>query len=131
MPPWTTLVTVLLVIEYHAFVIPIIVERRRTKISPPAMTGDPRLERAIRVHLNTLEKLAFVLPTLWIAALIIGDVPAAAAGGAWGLTRVVYAIGYIRGAKGRALGAISGDVAEFALEIMALWGAVSLVWPAG
>ena len=128
MPPWTALVTVVLVAEYYAFAGLVYLARRRTGIRAPAMVGDPGLERAIRVHLNTLEKLAIVVPTLWITAWSVGDGPAALAGAGWGASRLVYAAGYLRSARGRTLGAIIGDVFEIGLLALATYGVAS-TWP--
>jgi hypothetical protein len=123
LPAWTALVTVVLVAEYYSFARLVALARRRTGIKAPAMVGDPALERTIRVHLNTLEKLAVVMPTLWIAAGTVGDLPAAAIGGAWGATRIVYAIGYLRSPRGRWAGAILGDACEILLVVLAGYGA--------
>ena len=127
MPAWTALVTVLIVAEYYAFTLPVLLARRRTGIRAPAMSGHPDLDRAIRVHLNTHEKLMVVLPLLWVAAFTVGDRPAAIAAAAWAATRLVYAVGYLRSARGRTLGSLLGDVFEFALLGMALVGAVGAV----
>ena len=40
-----------------------------TGILAPTMTGDPRLERAVRAHANTLEWLPIFLPALWLFAI--------------------------------------------------------------
>jgi glutathione S-transferase len=122
MPSWTALVTVVLVAQYYAFTVPIYAARRRSGIRAPAMVGDTGLERAIRVHLNTLEKLAIVFPTLWITAWSVGDAPAAIAGAGWGASRIVYAAGYLRSARWRTPGAILGDVFEIGLLVLATYG---------
>lgn len=124
---WTMLATVVIAVEYWAFSLPVVLARRRTGIRPPAMSGHPDLDRAMRVHLNTLEKLGLVLPTMWVAAMTVGDVPAGVAGLAWAATRVVFAVGYLRSASGRTAGALLGDVPEFSLAGMALFGAVRQV----
>jgi glutathione S-transferase len=126
-PAWTALVTVALVAEYYLFTLPIYAARRSTGIRAPAMQGHPDLDRAIRVHLNTLEKLLIVFPTLWIAAWTVGDLPAAVSGAAWGVSRVIYAVGYLRSARGRTLGALLGDVVEVGLLGLAGYGVVALL----
>src|SRR5262245_45149996 len=47
------------------------VARTRSKVGilAPAMTGDPKLERTIRAHLNTLEWMPIFLPSLWLFAV--------------------------------------------------------------
>jgi glutathione S-transferase len=110
MPPFTAIVTVAIVIEYWAFAGLVTIARYRTGIRAPAMVGHPDLEHAIRVHLNTLEKLAIV-------------VPAAATAAAWAATRILYAVGYLHSPRGRTVGAILGDVCEAVLVALAGYGA--------
>jgi uncharacterized membrane protein YecN with MAPEG domain len=40
-----------------------------TGIVAPTMTGDPRLERAFRAHLNTIEWTPVFLPSMWLFAI--------------------------------------------------------------
>ncbi|MBS0219987.1 MAG: MAPEG family protein [Proteobacteria bacterium] len=68
--------------------------RRKVGIFPPAMTGDPLLERTIRAHANTLEWLPIFLPSLWLAAIYWSDLIAAILGAIWIVGRIVYFIGY-------------------------------------
>lgn len=100
--------------------------RRRSGISAPAMTGDPDLERHIRVHLNTLEWLPIYLPSLWLFALAWGqDLLAAGLGGVWMLGRILYALGYVKDPGKRELGFM---VQMLAVAIL-LFGALGkLVW---
>ncbi len=68
----------------------------KTGILPPAMTGDPRLERAFRAHYNTLEWILIFLPAMWLFAIYWSPVWAA---GAWaGVDRRphrIYFVGYL------------------------------------
>lgn len=125
LPYWTALTTLVIVAEYYCFSFLVFAARRRTGIWPPAMVGAPELERAVRVHLNTLEKLVVVVPCAWIVAWTLGDVPAGAAAGAWAVTRLIYAVGYLRSAAGRTLGAVLGDAVEVGVIGMAVYGVLS------
>ena len=100
--------------------------RRRSGINAPAMTGDPDLERNIRVHLNTLEWLPLYLPSLWLFALAWGlDWVAAGLGGVWMLGRILYALGYVKDPGKRELGFM---IQMLAVAIL-LFGALGrLVW---
>ncbi|MDH4386917.1 MAG: MAPEG family protein [Caulobacter sp.] len=100
--------------------------RRRSGINAPAMTGDPDLERHIRVHLNTLEWLPIYLPSLWLFALAWGqDLLAAGLGGVWMLGRILYALGYVKDPGKRELGFM---IQMLAVAIL-LFGALGkLVW---
>ncbi len=100
--------------------------RRRSGINAPAMTGDPDLERNIRVHLNTLEWLPLYLPSLWLFALAWGqDWVAAGLGGVWMLGRILYALGYVKDPGKREMGFMIQMLATAIL----LFGALGrLVW---
>jgi uncharacterized membrane protein YecN with MAPEG domain len=78
--------------------------RRTCGISAPVMTGDPRLERAVRVHYNTMEWLPVFLVSLWIFALYWNDLVAAGLGVVWIVGRIVYARGYMADPLKRAPG---------------------------
>jgi glutathione S-transferase len=71
--------------------------RRRVGIQPPAMTGSPDLERALRIQGNTLEQLVIFVPALWLAALYFQGWIPAALGLVWCLGRVIYAPLYLAG----------------------------------
>ena len=43
--------------------------RRKAGIPPPAVTGSPDLECALRVQANTVEQFILFLPALWVAAI--------------------------------------------------------------
>lgn len=78
--------------------------RGRSGIKAPAMSGDPSLERAIRVHMNTLEQLGMFLPALLVCAAYFGDPLTAAVGLVWVIGRIAYAIGYQKAAAKREWG---------------------------
>jgi uncharacterized membrane protein YecN with MAPEG domain len=91
--------------------------RSRSGIKAPAMTGDPALERAIRVHMNTLEQLGMFLPALLVCAAYWGDLPTAIVGLVWVIGRVWYAVGYQQAAAKREMG-----FGVTALALVAAWG---------
>ena len=76
--------------------------RRATGIQPPAMSGDPRLERALRVQGNTVEQFVIFLPALWLAALYFQGWVPPIIGLVWCLGRIIYAFGYYGGRQERA-----------------------------
>jgi glutathione S-transferase len=61
-----------------------------TGILAPMTTGDPRLERAFRAHLNTVEWTPIFLPAMWLFAIYWSVPWAAALGSVWLVGRVVY-----------------------------------------
>lgn len=78
--------------------------RHACGIQAPQMTGDVRLERAIRVHYNTLEWLPVFLLSLWLFGLYWNERVAALLGVIWILGRVLFAVGYMAEPAKRGLG---------------------------
>jgi glutathione S-transferase len=101
MPRYTALITLLTVALYFSFALRVAIARRRFGVPLPATSGHPDFERVFRVHQNTLEWLPIFLASLWICALSLGDLVAAALGLAWLLGRIVYAAGYTRAVEKR------------------------------
>lgn len=97
--------------------------RRSTGIQPPAMTGDPRLERALRVQGNTVEGFIIFLPALWVAALYFQGWFPPIIGAIWCLGRVAYAVGYMSDAGRRHIGFA---VCIFSVLALVILGAIGL-----
>lgn len=116
--PLTALATLLAIILYGAFGGLVSRARGRYNIHAPATTGHPDFERRYRVHANTLEALAMLLPVMWLCALWIGDVWAALGGVVWCVGRVIYAWGYLRDANKREIGFYIGS-APFLVMLVA------------
>ena len=91
-----------------------------TGILAPTMTGDPRLERAIRAHLNTIEWIPIFLPSLWLFAIYWSALWAAAFGVLWLIGRIVYFAGYLSESDKRFPGFFIQSIAAFALVLGAL-----------
>ncbi len=101
---WTALVTILALLVYFAMGLQVARARGRSGIEPPAMTGDPVLERANRVHVNTLEWLPLFLAGLWLFAIYWDERVAAGLGVVWILGRLVYSAGYMAAPAKRSMG---------------------------
>lgn len=98
------LMTLLAVLWYMVTVWQVGRARAKYKVYAPATTGDPGFERAFRVQMNELENLVAFLPPMWIYAWFGNPRLAAIACGVYIAGRVIYAIGYWREARRRALG---------------------------
>jgi len=98
--------------------------RSKCGIHAPAMTGDPVLERTIRVQANTLEWLPVFLVSLWLFALYWNDLWAAIAGVVWIFGRILYALGYVADPKKRELGFLIQLIATAVLLFGALGRAI-------
>ncbi len=94
MPNYTALVTLLAIAVY--FFIATRVARARAKfgVRLPATSGHPDFERVFRVHQNMLEWTPTFLVPLWLSAIYVSDIGAAALGLVWIIGRVVYFVGY-------------------------------------
>ena len=90
----TAAVTLLTLLIKLAFVWGVGSARRRARIDAPAMSGDPGLERALRIQGNTVEQLVVFLPALWLAALYFQGWWAPILGLIWCLGRIVYGFTY-------------------------------------
>lgn len=99
MDPYVALVTLAALAFYFTATLAVGGARRASGIQAPAMTGDPRLERAVRVQTNTLEWLPIFLVTLWLFALSAptpwGRWGAVVGGLVWIVGRSMYMTGYM------------------------------------
>ena len=112
---YVALVTIAALLTYFWMSLRVGQARAKTGIAAPAMTGDPMLERAIRIHYNTLEALPLFLAGLWLFAIYWNDLFAAAMGVVWIVGRVVYALGYAADPAKREVGFMIQLVATAAL----------------
>jgi glutathione S-transferase len=116
-----TLLAVLITIGFS-----ILVSRVRTAkgVQPPAMSGAPEVERALRVHGNTIEQIVVFLPALWLAALYFPGWWAPIIGLVWCLGRILYAAGYMAGEHKRLIGFILTIIPTLILILLAAIGIV-------
>ena len=122
----SAVVTVLIILVYFAMGLGVATARRKTGIDAPATTGHPDLERAMRVHYNTLEQMPIILPLLWLSTIyfhMLAWLPAAF-GLVWLVGRVVYWQGYIAHPDKRSMGFLIGSVAALGLLVLAIIGIV-------
>jgi uncharacterized membrane protein YecN with MAPEG domain len=119
------IVTILALLTYFAMGLGVARARQKCGIHAPTMTGDPILERAIRVQANTLEWLPIFLVSLWLFALYWSDLVAALLGLVWIVGRLLYWRGYIADPARRELGFL---VQTLACGVL-LFGALGrIVW---
>ena len=121
----TALVTLLAILIAIGTAILVARVRTVTGILPPAMSGDPRVERALRVQGNTVEGFIAFLPALWLAALYFQGWVPPIIGLIWCLGRIAYAVGYMADAKRRHLGFGICILSVFVLVILAGIGIIN------
>src|SRR5688572_8286418 len=104
-----------------------LVGRARAKhgIRAPAMMGHPDFERANRVHVNTLENLIIFIPAVWIFATYVSASWAAGLGFVFVAARAAYAVGYLKAAEKRGIGAGITGIVNIVLVVGALVGVAS------
>ena len=98
--------------------------RGKYGVKAPATTGNEYFERAYRVQMNTLEQLAFFLPSMWLYALVLNDIGAAVGGVIWVIGRLIYALAYAKNPSSRGLGYGISFLAAVGLFLGAAYGVV-------
>jgi len=122
---YVALVTILALLVYAWMGVRVGGARSKSGVAAPAMTGDPVLERHIRVQANTLEWLPIFLAGLWLFAIYWNDLIAAGLGLVWIVGRIVYAVGYVADPAKRETGFVIQALAAAVL----LFGALGrIVW---
>ena len=121
----TALVTLLAILIAIGTAILVARVRTVTGVLPPAMSGDPRVERALRVQGNTVEGFIAFLQALWLAALYFQGWVPPIIGLIWCLGRIAYAVGYMADAKRRHLGFGICILSVFVLIILAGIGIIN------
>lgn len=101
---WVTLVSGLALLTYYFTLLIAGVARVRFKVPAPSHDGPEDYVRRVRAHQNTLEHLALFLPGMWLFAIVVSPVWAAALGAIWPPARLAYAMGYHRAAEKRRIG---------------------------
>jgi glutathione S-transferase len=124
MPNFTAIVTLLAAIVYFWISFRVAQARAKYGVKPPAMTGHPDFERAVRIQMNTLEWMPIFLPAIWLAAIYVSDIGAALLGVVWITGRVLYMRGYAQAAEKREVGFFVQAIAAGVLWLAALIGAV-------
>ncbi|MBA4209852.1 MAG: MAPEG domain-containing protein [Parvibaculum sp.] len=129
--PLTGLVTIITLIVYFWMAFKVGKARGTFNIPAPRMDGPDDFLRVLRVQGNTAENLLIFLPALWLFALTIGDLWAAAIGIFYPVGRVLYARGYYAAALKRSTGftvglasstiLLLGALIALALQAAAIW----------
>lgn len=129
--PLTGLVTIITLIVYFWMAFKVGKARGTFNIPAPRMDGPDDFLRVLRVQGNTAENLLIFLPALWLFALTIGDLWAAAVGIFYPIGRVLYARGYYAAALKRSTGftvglasstiLLLGALIALALQAAAIW----------
>ena len=121
----TALITCLAVAVYFSTTILVSRARSAYGIKAPATSGNPDFERVFRVQMNTLEAMPVFLPVLWLFAVYVGDLFAAAIGLIWIAGRILYIVTYTKAADKRGPGF---GIQAFATVALWLGATGAIVW---
>jgi glutathione S-transferase len=124
MPNWTALVTLLAIALYFFLATRVAVARVKFGVKLPATTGNPDFERIFRVHVNMLEWMPTFLVPLWLCAIYLSDIGAAALGLVWIAGRTWYYVGYRAAVEKRLPGFFVQAIACLLLLVGAVAGIV-------
>jgi len=124
MPRYTALVTLLAIAFYFFLGTRVAAARGKFGVKLPATTGNPDFERVYRVQMNTLEWLPVFLVSLWLCALYLSDIGAAAVGVVWIVGRALYYVGYSKATEKRLPGFFIQVTACSLLFVGALVGVI-------
>jgi glutathione S-transferase len=113
----------LALVEYMVMGALVAFARTKYGIAAPALTGHPDFERTNRVHVNTLENLIIFIPSVWIFGAYLSALWAAVLGFLFVAARAVYAVGYLKAAERRSIGA---SVTGFVETVLVAGGLVGL-----
>jgi uncharacterized membrane protein YecN with MAPEG domain len=119
----TALVTILALLVYLGMGLKVAFARGKSGIEAPAMTGHPLLERANRVHINTLEWLPLFLIGLWLFAIYWNELVAAGLGLVWIIGRLLYSAGYTADPAKRS----TGFLIQALTSLVLLFGALGRI----
>lgn len=78
--------------------------RGRFEVPAPSHDGPEEYVRHVRAHQNTVEHLVMFLPGLWLFAVAVDPIWAAAIGAIWPIGRLMYALGYYKAPEKRSIG---------------------------
>jgi glutathione S-transferase len=119
---YTAAATLLALVLYLALTMNAGRARARYGVKAPAVTGNENFERAYRIQMNTVEQMVFLLPALWLCAVLLSDKGAAMLGLIWVAGRVIYALAYTRDPQTRGPGILIAMLAQTALFLGAAIG---------
>jgi glutathione S-transferase len=125
----SAIVTILAVLVFFYMGVRVGGVRGKHGIKAPAMTGHPEMDRAVRVHMNTLEQLVVFLPLLWLATAFfhwIGWLPAVV-GLVWVIGRLMYMQSYMADPDKRGTGFGITALSQLVLLILAIAGIVNSI----
>jgi len=117
------LATLIILIQYFVFML-LVGAARGNKVQAPATSGDETYERRLRVQMNTVEQMAYVLPSIWLCGYYFSVNIGLACAAAFFIGRIIYALAYVKEPKSRGIGFMIGWFGGIVAMVCALIGVV-------
>jgi hypothetical protein len=124
---WVEIVTLLAVVQLVVFGFLVGRARMQYGVKAPATTGNETFERYFRVHMNTLETLVVLLPSLWIAARYWSPPLMAGIAAVYLIGRQLYLASYVRDPASRSAGYGLSFLPAVVLALLGLIGAARVL----
>ena len=123
--PITTLALVAALIIYFGLGAVVGGARAKYGVPAPQATGHPEFDKRNRVHINTLEQLALLVPAVIMGAPVLGDLITGGLTAVWCLGRILYARAYYADPAKRGPGFGLTFFPSVIMLLAGAWGAVS------
>ncbi len=121
---YVAIVLALVLIEYSYFSFMVGMARGKYEVHAPAVTGHEVFERYYRVQQNTLEQLMVFVPGIFLFAVYVHAITAAAIGVVFFIGRLLYFKSYVADPKSRTIGFMLSFFPAHFLLVGGLIGAV-------
>jgi uncharacterized MAPEG superfamily protein len=121
---YISIVTSIMLIQLFLFSIKSGMAREKDEVKAPATTGNEHFERLYRIHHNSMELLIIAIPSMWMFAMHVHAIGAAALGTVYVIGRVIYAKAYTADPDTRGTGFMISMIPTVILMIGALIGAI-------
>ena len=123
--PFTTLALIAALFVYFGLGAVVGGARAKYGVPAPQSTGHPEFDKRNRVHINTLEQLALLVPAVIVGAPVLGDIITAGLTAVWSVGRILYARAYYADPAKRGPGFGLTFFPSLILLVAGIWGAVS------
>lgn len=123
--PFTTLALIAALFVYFGLGVVVGGARAKYGVPAPQATGHPEFDKRNRVHMNTLEQLALLVPAVIVGAPVLGDMAAAGLTAVWSLGRILYARAYYADPAKRGPGFGLTFFPTLILLVAGIWGGIS------
>ncbi len=120
----TILAVMVALLQFIYFGIEVGRARGRYGIQAPAISGHPEFERYFRVHMNTLEQLAVLVPSSIAFAHLVSDLWAAGLVAVYVAGRFIYFRSYVSDPSKRGLGFMMSAFPAWVMVLGAIIAAV-------